>query len=136
MAGETTSTSKTKSSTRGHEIAAKSVTAVSAYTCLQIISENGATNMLDLLTVHSYLMSALTQFLGLTGAAISFDILKVENDICWIRLAREDLGTFLAAVASWNGTILDRSRVCWRVKAKGNWLSSLLAIDSLEIWND
>ena len=98
---------------------------------------------LDEITVRSYLTSALTQFLGLSGAAISVDILKVEaaegkkvddGGEVWVRVPREDLAPFLAAVGGWVG---EGGKVGWRVKGSGNWLSELVGgKDGERIWND
>lgn len=132
-----TAIGKTKRKSHGYEILKKTIsTPLSAFICLQLNAENGISSNLDYLTVHSYLVAALTQFLGLTGAAISFDILKVEKDVCWIRVAREDMSAVLAAVSSWHGTSSDPGKLGWIVKAKGNWLSSLIPQEEPDIWND
>ncbi|POS82516.1 hypothetical protein EPUL_003714 [Erysiphe pulchra] len=129
--------SKTKQKSRGYETLKKTISApLSAFVCLQLNAENGISSSLDYLTVHSYLVAALTQFLGLTGAAILFDILKVEKDVCWIRVAREDMSAVLAAVSSWHGTASDPGKLGWIVKAKGNWLSCLIPQQEQDIWND
>ncbi|RKF59363.1 hypothetical protein OnM2_060010 [Erysiphe neolycopersici] len=127
----------THQKSRGYETLKKTIsTPLSAFICLQLNAENSISISLDNLTVHSYLVAALTQFLGLTGAAISFDILKVERDVCWIRVPREDMSAVLAAVSSWNGTSSDPGKLGWIVKAKGNWLSCLIPQQETGIWND
>lgn len=93
---------------------------------------------LDTLSARSYLSSALSQFLGLTGTAIPIDILKIENaspltdkyDSVWIRVPREDAAAVVGALSSWIGggnkseTSAD---VAWRICAKGNFLGALVA---------
>ncbi|KAI6251429.1 hypothetical protein HI914_00827 [Erysiphe necator] len=129
--------SKNTPNLRSCEIIRKTISSpLSAFLCLQLFTQNCISSNLDNLTVHSYLVSALTQFLGLTGAAISFDILKVQNDVCWIRLAREDMSAVLAAVSSWHGTSSDSGKLGWIVKAKGYWLSCLIPRQESEIFND
>ena len=83
-------------------------------------------------------MAALTQFLGLSGSAISVDILKVEGREAWIRLPREDLSPVVAAVGGWVGESDDNriGRVGWKVKSSGNWLSTLVGENEVEkIWS-
>lgn len=82
------------------------------------------------------------QFLGLTGSAISIDILKVEGRECWVRVPREGLSPLIAAVGGWVGGSGAgaggmEERVGWRVRGSGNWLSALLAQqDEARIWKD
>jgi ribonuclease P/MRP protein subunit POP8 len=107
---------------------------------------------LDSLSARTYLSSALSQFLGLTGTAIPTDILKIEHglasapkvdatsttqvakttrhDSVWIRVPREDAPAVVAAVSSWIGggnNSTGSAGVAWRVCAKGNFLSALTA---------
>jgi ribonuclease P/MRP protein subunit POP8 len=98
-----------------------------SYVCLELVSDAAAGTKLDEITVRTYITSALTQFLGLTGSAISVDILKVRKRECWIRVPREDLSPVVAAVGGWMGGNDAEGRVGWRVKASGNWLSALVA---------
>ncbi|KAH6715193.1 hypothetical protein BKA61DRAFT_479737 [Leptodontidium sp. MPI-SDFR-AT-0119] len=124
---------------RGHEITSKTIkTPQFSYACLQLISDSPTATSpeLDSLTVRSYIGSALNQFLGLTGSAISIDVLKVEGAESWIRIPRKDLSLVLAAVGGWTGGSEGNSRVGWRVKASGNWLSVLVAQgEAGQIWN-
>ena len=107
-----------------------------SYAHLELLSSSSATTSLDALAVRFHLTSALTQFLGLTGSAISVDILKVEGRECWIRVPREDLSPLLAAVGGWVGGN-GEGQVGWRVRGSGNWLSSLVGRAGLErIWDD
>ncbi|PVH85386.1 hypothetical protein DL98DRAFT_44756 [Cadophora sp. DSE1049] len=124
---------------RGHEITSKTIkTPQFSYACLQLISESPSStgSQLDSLTVRSYLGSALSQFLGLTGSAISIDLLKVEGRETWIRVPREDLSPVLAAVGGWTGGSEVDGKVAWRVKTSGNWLSVLIAQgEADQMWN-
>ncbi|KAK0101014.1 hypothetical protein ONS95_012998 [Cadophora gregata] len=109
-----------------------------SYACLELIAEssNAPDLLLDSLTVRSYIGSALSQFLGLTGSSISIDVLKVNGRETWIRVPREDLSPVLAAVGGWNGGTEVYGNVGWRVKSSGAWLSVLIAQgDADQIWN-
>lgn len=123
---------------RGHEISSKTIKAPAfSYVCLQLISDLAKPPELDILSVRSYIMAALTQFLGITGSAISVDILKVDPKECWIRVPREDLSPVVAAMGGWIGGIESEGRVSWRVKAAGNWLSALIGqVGAENVWND
>jgi ribonuclease P/MRP protein subunit POP8 len=79
---------------------------------------------LDKVTAQSYLRSALSQFLGLTGTAIELDLLKVEGKDIWLRVAKEDASAVIAAVSQWAST---RHDVSLQVKARGTWLGAVMA---------
>lgn len=92
---------------------------------------------LDALSARTYLSSALSQFLGLTGTAIPIDILKIEPgsssaaglskyDCVWVRIPREDAAAVVAALSSWIGGGASGANVAWRVCAKGNYLGALV----------
>lgn len=127
---------KLESQHRGHAITSKLIKAPAfSYICLQVISELEKPPDLDLLTARSCITAAVTQFLGLTGSAISVDILKVDQKECWIRVPREDLSVAVAALGAWIGGTELGGRIGWRVKAVGNWLSVLLAqSSSQDLW--
>lgn len=136
--------SKTKSS-RGHEITTKTIkTPPFSYACLELISSSPPpsasqnTPGLDAVTTRTYITSALTQFLGLTGSSISIDILKIEGSKAWIRTPREDLAPVIAATGGWVGKGMGPDeRVGWRVRGSGNWLSTLVAKSEEDnIWKD
>ncbi|KAJ5795061.1 hypothetical protein N7457_001660 [Penicillium paradoxum] len=106
------------------------------YLKLKLVYQPGsAPQPLDPLSARTYLSSALSQFLGLTGTAIPIDILKIENgtstpkhDIVWIRVPREDASAVVSAVSSWiGGGTAGSADVAWRVCAKGNFLGALVA---------
>ncbi|RAO73665.1 uncharacterized protein BHQ10_009677 [Talaromyces amestolkiae] len=100
-----------------------------AYFKLQLIPHSHHTIKnfsIDALTARSYLISALSQFLGLMGTTIGVDILKIENpssplpeqkgmkigaDVpnVWIRVPRDDGAAVLAALSSWAGSLSSSS---------------------------
>jgi ribonuclease P/MRP protein subunit POP8 len=127
---------KLPKATKSLEITSRTIkTPAFSYACLELVSDPPTRVPLDNLTVRSYLTSALTQFLGLTGSAISIDILKVEPKECWIRVPREDLSAVIAAVGGWIGRGENGVQVGWRVRANGNWLGSLVGARSAEkVW--
>ncbi|KAI9049507.1 hypothetical protein LZ554_006536 [Drepanopeziza brunnea f. sp. 'monogermtubi'] len=131
-----------KSPHRGHDIITKTIKTPSfSYINLQLIPASPTTNdaQLDALTIQHYIGLALSQFLGLTGSAISIDIVKVEGVECWIRVPREDLNPVLAAVGGWVGPpgSQEEDRVGWRVKGSGNWLGLLIAqAGAGHVWDD
>lgn len=103
-----------------------------------VYQPGSAPQPLDPLSARTYLSSALSQFLGLTGTAIPIDILKIEkgssptskHDVVWIRVPREDASTVVSAVSSWIGSGNNSTGsmdVAWRVCAKGNFLGALVA---------
>lgn len=90
----------------------------------------------DMLQFRSYCTSALTQFLGVTGAAIPLDILKVQGNECWLRVPRPDLGAFAAAVTAWPGTRDQGSHLVLRVRQCSDWLGSMVGRDGQDqLWN-
>lgn len=72
---------------------------------------------LDPLTAHIHLTSALSSFLGLHGSAIQFDILKLEGQKIWIRVASEDRAAVVAAAGGW----MSGSGEGWRVVGWSYW---------------
>lgn len=79
---------------------------------------------LDEITARSYLTAALQQYLGLTGAAIPIDILKVEGRSVWIRVPRDDEVAVTSAVSQWVST----KGVSLRIEARGSWLGGVVAL--------
>ena len=78
---------------------------------------------LDAITARTYLTSALAQLLGLTGAAISIDILKVAGQHFWIRVARQDGGVVVAGLAQWTHVA---NGVSVKIEASGDWLGGVV----------
>ncbi|KAJ5381272.1 uncharacterized protein N7496_003700 [Penicillium cataractarum] len=110
------------------------------YLKLQLIPQPDTPSLqpLDPLSARTYLSSALSQFLGLTGTAIPIDILKIENkgssangttkyDAVWVRVPRDDGAAVVAAISSWIGGSGSGSGAAWRVCAKGNYLGALVS---------
>lgn len=85
---------------------------------------------LDALTARTYLTSALSQFLGLTGAAIPVDILHLRGREVWVRVARGDGSAVVAAVSGWVG----QGSVGWRVRGRGAWLGGLVGGDGGDLF--
>ena len=121
---------------KGYDITTKTIkTPPFSYAYFEYISDGLPTSELDALTVRSHLTSGLNQFLGLTGAAISVDILKVAINGCWVRVPREDLRAVVAAMGQWIGTGEGNAKEAWKLKASGNWLGSLVASQEVqETW--
>lgn len=79
---------------------------------------------LDLTTAHAYLRSALSSFLGLTGAAIPLSLLKVSGRDIWLRVPTGDASAVVAAVSQWTSVRGDHSL---KVVARGTWLGAVMA---------
>lgn len=88
-----------------------------AYVRLQHLNASGDAPNLDAVTAHLHLTAALSQFLGLHGAAIPFDILKLEGQDLWIRLPNEDRSALVAATGGW----VNANGEGWRVKGWSSW---------------
>lgn len=88
--------------------------------------------VLDDLSVRSYLSTALNHLLGLTGSAISIDIMMVEDKECWIRVPREDLAAVLAATGQWQADFGAPNRMAWHLKASGNFLGSVAGVEAAQ----
>ncbi|KAL8288843.1 hypothetical protein RB597_000769 [Gaeumannomyces tritici] len=121
-----------KAPQRSHEVFACTVRRPPyAYAQLRLdnpSSPAGAAIPLDLLLARSYCASALQQFLGVTGAAVSVDVLRVDGEAgeFWVRVPQPDLGRFSAAVTAWPGASHFGSTTVLRILACGDWLGSLL----------
>lgn len=131
-----TGTTKDNSKTAGksHDIYTTTIqTPPYAYAHLELITTTAMT--LDNLQVRSYLTSALKQFLGLTGSGMPIDILKVDGKECWVRVPRQDLGAFAAALAVWPGS--GSAVTGFLIRAAGDWLGALVGrSDQRKIWGD
>jgi ribonuclease P/MRP protein subunit POP8 len=84
---------------------------------------------LDAITARTYLSSALSQYLGLTGTAIPIDILKVTSPHFWIRVPRADASAVVAAVGQWANAQLG---ISLKVEGRGEWLGGLVAGGEME----
>lgn len=118
---------------KSHDIYTTTLKAPSyAYAHLELITANQE-SVLDDLTLRQYLTAALKQFLGLTGMGLSIDILKVSGCESWVRVPRQDLGAFAAALTAWTGS--GGSISGFRVCAAGDWLGALVGRhDQRKIW--
>lgn len=96
-----------------------------SYIRLQHLTSSTNPGDLDAVTAHLHLTAALTQFLGLHGAAIPFDILKLEGQDVWIRLQHEDSSSLIAAAGGWVSTKGEG----WRVKGSRSWDANALGKD-------
>lgn len=76
---------------------------------------------LDEITLLSHTISALSQYLGLTGTAIPVDVLKVEGVDGWIRIPNGDEKPVVAALSQWIG----KGGVSLQVLGRGSWLGGL-----------
>lgn len=126
---------KVRPAGKSHDIYATTIkTPPYAYAHLEIIT-NTTAMVLDNLQVRSYLSSALKQFLGTTGSGMPIDILKVDGNNCWVRVPRQDLGAFAAAMTAWTGSGASVTGVL--IRAAGDWLGALVGrCDQRKIWGE
>jgi ribonuclease P/MRP protein subunit POP8 len=126
-------------SKKSHELV-KSVIKASPYSYAHLEFYNAGPHTpeeLDILQVRSFCTAALKQFLGATGMAMPLDILKLEGRSCWLRLPREDLGAFAAAITSWQGTVQDNICSTFRIRGCSDWLGALVGQrDEQGLWTD
>ena len=97
-----------------------------AYVHLQHLFPSGNAAALDAVTAQLHVAAALSQFLGLHGAAIQFDILKLEGQDLWIRLPAEDRSALVAAVGGW----VSGSGEGWRVRGWNSWDANAMGRNS------
>lgn len=103
-----------------------------AYAHLELITTNDL--VLDDLQIRSFLTSALKQFLGTTGSGMQIDILKVQGKESWVRVPRQDLGAFAAALTAWSGSGTSTGFV---IRAAGDWLGALVGRhDQRRLWGE
>ncbi|KAM0447978.1 hypothetical protein ACHAO4_008509 [Trichoderma viride] len=123
---------------KSHELLTCTIKSPFSYIHLELLTDPpGAGVELDNLQVKSYCTAALTQFLGITGSAISLDILKVEESGCWIRVPRDDLGPFAAALTAWKGTSDGGVKRLLRIKQCSDWLGMMAGSDGQDqLWNN
>ena len=121
---------KTKAQ-KSHELASCTIkNSPFSYAQLELSAQGGSADaeppVLDAIQARAYCTEALRQFLGVSGMAISIDILKVEGRQCWVRVPGPDLALFSAAITAWNGSFSGETCSVLRVKTSGNWLGALL----------
>lgn len=101
-----------------------------SYAHLELITT--ANSALDELQLRSYLTAALKQFLGATGSGMPIDILKVQGKESWVRVPRQDLGAFAAALTAWSGS---GNATGFIIRAAGDWLGALVGRhDQRKLW--
>ncbi|CAM1508441.1 Fc.00g052890.m01.CDS01 [Cosmosporella sp. VM-42] len=106
-----------------------------SYAHLEVITDGPEIVELDNLQVKSYCTAALKQFLGITGAAIPLDILKVQSNQCWIRVPRQDLGSFAAAITAWKGITEGETQCILRIRQCSDFLGLMVGSDGQErLW--
>ncbi|KAI1074158.1 hypothetical protein F5B20DRAFT_469740 [Whalleya microplaca] len=122
---------------KSHELVSATIRAPRySYAHLAVFTDSTEPVKLDALQVRSYCTSALKQFLGTTGIAIPLDILKVEGRDCWLRLPRDDLGAFSAAITAWLGTSQNGYHTSLRIRGCSDWLGALVGRDGEDqLWS-
>ncbi|KAI0884452.1 uncharacterized protein GGS22DRAFT_23349 [Annulohypoxylon maeteangense] len=122
---------------KAHELVTATIKAPRhSYAHLELFSDSPDTGDLDILQVRSYCTSALKQFLGATGIGIPLDILKVEGKDCWLRVPRDDLGAFSAAITAWQGSYQDGIHSSFRIRGCSDWLGALVgSAGNDKIWS-
>jgi ribonuclease P/MRP protein subunit POP8 len=130
--GNTTvsSISSTAKSHKSQELATWTVKAPRfSYAHLRVLRNPTEPEELDAIQVRTYCTAALKQFLGVSGQAISIDILKVEGSDCWLRIPRDDLGAFAAALTAWQGIYENGTHSAIQIRGCSDWLGSLVGRD-------
>lgn len=102
---------------------------------------------LDLITAKTYLTSALSQFLGLSGTAIPIDILKLQfeetpvagnsaklkvRNTLWVRVPHDDAAAVVAAVSSWIGG--NNGSAAWKIRGRSSYLAALTGGTGAELF--
>lgn len=108
-----------------------------SYVHLQLTTADATSDPeLDNLQLKAYCTSALRQFLGLTGAAVAVDILKVDGAHGWVRVPRPDQSVFAAAVTAWRGEAEGDDLRVLRVVQCSDFLGSMVGHDGQDrLWN-
>lgn len=89
--------------------------------------------VLDEITTRSYLDSALGQYLGLTGMALSIDIMKVSGTSAWLKVPTSDENLVIAALAQWTSS----GNVVLRSMGRSTWLGGLTVDEhnEMKLWS-
>lgn len=103
------------------------------YVQLQLFTDGPDKIVLDDVLVRAYCNAALQQFLGLTGLAIPLDTLKTLNSESWLRLPREDVSKFKAAITAYRGAKITDTTYLLRIAQSSNSLESMGAPDGLNL---
>ncbi|KAI1138760.1 hypothetical protein F5Y05DRAFT_350123 [Hypoxylon sp. FL0543] len=119
---------------KSHELVTATIKAPRfSYAHLEVVTNSVDPVELDALQVRSYCTSALKQFLGATGVGIPLDVLKVEGRECWLRMPRDDLGAFSAAITAWQGLYQDSVHYSLRIRGCSDWLGALVGRDGEDL---
>ncbi|KAJ0388158.1 hypothetical protein COL922a_000789 [Colletotrichum nupharicola] len=115
-------------SQRSHELLTCTIkTPPFSYAQLELVSD--ASRVSDITPLDNL------QFLGATGSAIPIDILKVEDRECWLRVPRQDLSPFAAAVTAWAGVSEQGDRRTLRVKQCSDYLGAMVGANGQDkLW--
>ncbi|KAL1900264.1 hypothetical protein Sste5346_002575 [Sporothrix stenoceras] len=134
----TASKSKTSKESKSRELYSSTIGRPPfAYAQIEVVQNAKSQGSLDALQVRSYCDAALKQFLGATGGAMPLDLLKLDGNEFWVRLPREDMGLFAAALAAWSSVSRSGTATALRLRASGNWLGSLVRRSEQQaIWSD
>ncbi|KHN94641.1 uncharacterized protein MAM_07547 [Metarhizium album ARSEF 1941] len=103
----------------------KTLSSPHGYVHLELASDGPQEIQLDNILAKSYFTAALKQYLGLMGEAMRIDILKTTKEACWVRLPKEDLLSFCAAVTAYGGVTEGNTRYILRVQTCSDWLGPL-----------
>ncbi|KAJ0308249.1 hypothetical protein COL516b_003518 [Colletotrichum fioriniae] len=128
-AGEAPASTPRATGQKSHELLTCTIKAPTfSYTHLELISESPTTQ--EALELDNL------QFLGATGSAIPIDILKVEGAQCWLRVPRQDLSPFAAAITAWAGVSDQGIRQVLRVKQCSDYLGAIVGTDGQDkLWS-
>ncbi|KAK6084813.1 hypothetical protein SCUP515_01309 [Seiridium cupressi] len=131
-----TSTAAATKSHKSQELATCTIRASPfSYAHLEVLRNPTEPVELDAIQVRSYCTAALKQFLGVSGQAISIDILKLEGASCWLRIPRDDLSAFAAAITAWQGSYDNGTHSNFRIRGCSDWLGSLVGrADEERLW--
>lgn len=86
----------------------------------------------DLLTARTCITAALQQYLGMSGAAISVDLLKVAGTDVWFRVPQPDGPMVRAALSQWCSR---DGQTTWRVNGVNDWLLGMVNGDGQDLFD-
>ena len=95
------------------------------YLHLTLVTSHAATVAMDEATAVLDIQAALRRYLGLTGAAIPIDILKIDKESVWVRIPHADAQMVTSALGSWTGGTQSERRM-WKIEASSEWLLDVI----------